>query len=162
MAYDPRMHDRTPLAHLLTHVPLVRMCIYHPIRHYEKHPQGHELSTAHTENPSTFILWNVSVMLVSPRMWLAWSMIFLSPPSSPLYGSPDPHPIQSHLPTQPQTQASGPRVLISAIFFLGLVYFGAIAKALQGYRRVSGTTRDTETARETRDAIREARDREKE
>ncbi|KAI6155979.1 hypothetical protein BKA82DRAFT_845732 [Pisolithus tinctorius] len=50
MAYDPRIHDRTPLAHLRTHVPLVRMRIHHPIRHYEKHVQGHEVGTGDTEN----------------------------------------------------------------------------------------------------------------
>ncbi|KIO06709.1 hypothetical protein M404DRAFT_439144 [Pisolithus tinctorius Marx 270] len=161
MAYDPRMHDRTPLAHLLTHVPLVRMCIYHPIRHYEKHPQGHELSTAHTEiHDIHFVerLGNAGVaqdvvglvhdIFIASILAFVWQSGSTSDPITPPHSAPN--------------AASGPRVLISAIFFLGLVYFGAIAKALQGYRRVSGTTRDTETARETRDAIREARDREKE
>ncbi|KAI6027084.1 hypothetical protein EDC04DRAFT_2899357 [Pisolithus marmoratus] len=53
------------------------------------------------------------------------------------------------------TAAIGPRVLVSAFFLLGLIYFAAIVKTLQGYGRVSGATREAETAGETRDAIRE-------
>lgn len=43
--------------------------------------------------------------------------------------------------------ATGPRVLVSTHFFLGLVYFCAIVKTLYGYGRVSEMARVTEAAR---------------
>lgn len=54
--------------------------------------------------------------------------------------------------------AIGPRVLVSALFFLGLVYFGAIMKRLQGYGQVNEATEGTEAAaREMRYTNKEGR-----
>ncbi|KAI5984126.1 hypothetical protein F5J12DRAFT_92363 [Pisolithus orientalis] len=161
MAYDPRMHDRTPLTHLRTHVPLVRMRIHHPIRHYEKHPQGHELGTGDTENHNTHFVERLGNVGVAQDMVGLVHDIFTASILAFVWHSGSTADPVTPSPLSPNA-AIGPRVLISAFFFLGFVYFGAIVKTLQGYGRVSGTTRDTETARETGDAIREGRDEEKE
>ncbi|KAI6043456.1 hypothetical protein EDC04DRAFT_2562735 [Pisolithus marmoratus] len=110
-----------------------------------------------TQRTTPPILWNMWVFLALPAVWLAWSMIFFiasilafvwrsgstTDPSTPSSLSPN--------------AAIGPRVLISVLLFLGIVYFGAIVKTLQGYGRVNGTTGWTESARDTRDVIRMGR-----
>ncbi|KAF8550264.1 hypothetical protein OG21DRAFT_439772 [Imleria badia] len=86
---------------------------------------------------TTFILWNVWVLLAMPAIWLAWSMIFFvvailafvwrygssADPASPELLSP--------------TAAIGPRVAISALFFLGLLYLAAIVNTLSSYGKTT-------------------------
>ncbi|KAF8131137.1 hypothetical protein EV363DRAFT_1165666, partial [Boletus edulis] len=88
---------------------------------------------------TTFIFWNVWVLLAMPAIWLAWSMIFFIVAILAFvwrYGS-------SADPTTPPllspTAAMGPRIAISALFFLGLLYFFAIVKTLHNYGRTTGS-----------------------
>ncbi|KAI5996536.1 hypothetical protein F5J12DRAFT_852910 [Pisolithus orientalis] len=162
MSYDPLVRTTALLSLTCALMSLLYGCVY--IIRFATMKSMYKATrwAQETQRTTTFILWNVWVMLALPGIWLAWSMIFFivsilafvwhsgstTDPATPSPLSPN--------------AAIGPRVLISAFFFLGLVYFCAIVKTLQGYGRVSGTTRDTEMARETRDAIREGRDGERE
>ncbi|KAI6038084.1 hypothetical protein EDC04DRAFT_2698155 [Pisolithus marmoratus] len=115
-----------------------------------------------TQRTTTPILWNMWVLLALPAVWLAWSMIFfivsilafvwrsgsMADPSTP--------------PLVNSEAAIGPRVLVSVLLFLGIIYFVAIVKTLQGFGRVNDATGWTETARETGNVIRERRDVERE
>ena len=108
---------------------------------------------------TTFIWWNVWVLLAMPAIWLAW---FVVPPAShtrthtPTY-SPFPRSMiffitailsfvwrsgdtsDSLSPAPLSTTAIvGPRVAVTSLFLLGLVYFTMIVKTLQNY----GSTRD--------------------
>ncbi|KAI6013285.1 hypothetical protein EDC04DRAFT_714789 [Pisolithus marmoratus] len=115
-----------------------------------------------TQRTTTPILWNMWVLLALPAVWLAWSMIFFIASILAFVwrsGSTTDPSIPSSL--NPEA-AIGPRVFVSVILFLGILYLGAIVKTLQGYGWVNGTAGWTETARETRDAIRGGRDVERE
>ncbi|KAF9224568.1 hypothetical protein BS17DRAFT_766562 [Gyrodon lividus] len=84
-----------------------------------------------------FILWNVWVLLAMPAVWLAWSMIFFITAilsfvwrSGSTTDPPTPSPLSP-------SAVIGPRIVVSALFVLGMVYFGAIIKTLHNYGRVS-------------------------
>ncbi|KAG8218229.1 hypothetical protein J3R82DRAFT_3797 [Butyriboletus roseoflavus] len=95
---------------------------------------------------TTFILWNVWVLLAMPAVWLAWSMIFFVVAILAFiwrYGS-------SADPVSPQllspTAAIGPRIAVSALFFLGFIYLAAIVKTLHNYGRATEHKLSSRTA----------------
>ncbi|KAF9236913.1 hypothetical protein BU15DRAFT_8900, partial [Melanogaster broomeanus] len=91
---------------------------------------------------TTFILWNVWVLLAMPAVWLAWSMIFfVTAILSFVWRSGATTDSTSPAPLSPSTEI-GPRLAVTALFVLGLVYFGAIVKTLHTYGRVRGVRRD--------------------
>ncbi|KAG9317031.1 hypothetical protein JVU11DRAFT_1213 [Chiua virens] len=86
---------------------------------------------------TTFILWNVWVLLAMPAIWLAWSMIFFIVAIVSYvwrYGSSaDP---ASPEPLSP-TAALGPRIAVTTLFGLGLLYLVAIIKSLHNYGKTT-------------------------
>ncbi|KAH7921983.1 hypothetical protein BV22DRAFT_1131814 [Leucogyrophana mollusca] len=87
---------------------------------------------------TTFILWNVWVLLAMPAVWLAWSMIFFIVAilsfvwrTGSTLDPANPSPL-------PPNAAVGPRIAVTSLFLLGLLYFGMIVKTLHNY----GRTRD--------------------
>lgn len=92
---------------------------------------------------NTMIWWNVWVLLAMPAVWLAWSMVlFIVAILSYVWrtdASNDPNP---RPPVSPRA-ALGPRIAITGIFLIGLVYLVLIVRTLKNYggsrvRRVRG------------------------
>ncbi|KAI6038095.1 hypothetical protein EDC04DRAFT_3113890 [Pisolithus marmoratus] len=155
MAYDPVIRTTALLSLTCALMSLSYGCVY--IVRFATMKTMYKAArwAQETQRTTTFILWNVWVMLALPGVWLAWSMIFfIASILSFVWRSGSTTDPSTPSPLDP-TAAIGPRVLVSAFFLLGLIYFAAIVKTLQGYGRVSGATREAETAGETRDAIRE-------
>ncbi|KIK92789.1 hypothetical protein PAXRUDRAFT_146559 [Paxillus rubicundulus Ve08.2h10] len=85
---------------------------------------------------TTYILWNVWVLLAMPSVWLAWSMIFfIIAILSFVWRSGS--TADSVPPSLSPSAALGPRIALTALFLLGLVYFVAIVKTLHTYGRAS-------------------------
>ncbi|EIW81741.1 hypothetical protein CONPUDRAFT_136535 [Coniophora puteana RWD-64-598 SS2] len=84
----------------------------------------------HTE---TSIWWNVWVLLAMPAVWLAWSMVsFVVAILAFVWRSGADSDPQT--PNQLGSRAVlGPRVGISMLFVLGVVYFGAMVRTLGSY-----------------------------
>ncbi|KAG6331334.1 hypothetical protein ID866_7755 [Astraeus odoratus] len=86
-----------------------------------------------TQRTTTFMLWNVWILLAMPGIWLAWSMVFfIASILSFVWRSGSTTDPSVPTPLSPSA-ATGPRVLVSAFILFGLVYFAAIVKTLQGY-----------------------------
>ncbi|KAI6119220.1 hypothetical protein EV401DRAFT_1861765 [Pisolithus croceorrhizus] len=160
MAYDPLVRTTALLSLTCALMSLLYGCVY--IVRFATMKSMYKATrwAQETQRTTTFILWNVWVMLALPGVWLAWcvSMIFFIASILAFVwrsGSTTDPAIPSSL---GPSAAIGPRVFVSAFFILGIIYFGAIVKTLQGYGRVNSGTGETETARETTDAIREVRD----
>ncbi|KAF7984351.1 hypothetical protein HWV62_15371 [Athelia sp. TMB] len=92
---------------------------------------------------NTILWWNVWVLLAMPAVWLAWSMIlFVVAILSYVWrtgasNDPDPRP-----PLSPHA-AIGPRIAVTGVFAVGLVYLVLIVRTLKSYggsrtRRVQG------------------------
>ncbi|KAL1742875.1 hypothetical protein HDZ31DRAFT_42292 [Schizophyllum fasciatum] len=82
---------------------------------------------------NTAILWNVWVLLAMPAVWLSWSMVmFIATILSFVWRTGavnDPEerdPLPVHI-------ALVPRVIITAVFGLGMVYFALIVNSLRSY-----------------------------
>ncbi|KAL0954994.1 hypothetical protein HGRIS_003920 [Hohenbuehelia grisea] len=89
-------------------------------------------------NTRTSIIWNVWVFLAMPAIWLAWSIIFFSA-SALCYiwrrgSTNDPEDVVRLSPPDDL----GPRIAVTGVFCLGLVYFGLIMNTLRRY----GSTMD--------------------
>jgi len=119
---------------------------------------------------NTSIWWNVWVLLAMPAVWLAWSMIFFITAilafvwrSGSTLDPANPSPL-------PPKAALGPRIGVTALFAVGIVYFAMIVRTLSSYGRdregkvrgfsddaaVTGVERvAVEVAREDRDRDRE-------
>ncbi|KAI6027094.1 hypothetical protein EDC04DRAFT_3116108 [Pisolithus marmoratus] len=110
-----------------------------------------------TQRTTTPILWNMWVLLALPAVCLAWSMIFFIVSILAFVWRSGSTTDPSTPPSLNPEAAIGPRVLISVLYFLGIIYFGAAVKTLQS-GRANHATGWTETARETGDAIRGGRD----
>ncbi|EGO01437.1 hypothetical protein SERLA73DRAFT_70623 [Serpula lacrymans var. lacrymans S7.3] len=84
---------------------------------------------------NTLIWWNVWVLLAMPAVWLAWSMIlFVATILSFVWrtgSTADPATPNS----LPPPGATGPRVAITAVFVVGMIYFALIIKTLKRYGR---------------------------
>lgn len=82
---------------------------------------------------NTSLWWNVWVLLAMPVVWLAWSMIlFIVAILSYVWrtdASNDPNP---RPPVSPLA-ALGPRIAITVIFAVGLVYLALIVRTLKSY-----------------------------
>ncbi|OAX34449.1 hypothetical protein K503DRAFT_774526 [Rhizopogon vinicolor AM-OR11-026] len=87
---------------------------------------------------TTFIWWNVWVLLAMPAVWLAWAMFFFITAILAFvwrYGS-------SSDPADPASLSTAaelaPRIAVTSLFVLGLIYFTMIVKTLQNYGRTRG------------------------
>ncbi|KDR79516.1 hypothetical protein GALMADRAFT_34354, partial [Galerina marginata CBS 339.88] len=85
----------------------------------------------------TGIWWNIWVLLAMPATWLAWSMIlYITTVMAFVWRtSPFPSPSLSSTTTPSETslQILVPRIVISLVLTLGLVYFILIALTLRKY-----------------------------
>ncbi|KAG1800327.1 uncharacterized protein HD556DRAFT_1230443 [Suillus plorans] len=89
---------------------------------------------------TTFIWWNVWVLLAMPAVWLAWSMcFFIAAILSFVWRSDSSTDNTSPAPLSP-TAVLGPRIAITALFIVGLIDFVLIVNTLHNY----GRTRDVE------------------
>ncbi|KAG2126228.1 hypothetical protein DEU56DRAFT_903495 [Suillus clintonianus] len=89
---------------------------------------------------TTFIWWNVWVLLAMPAVWLAWSMFFfIAAILSFVWRSGSSTDSMSPAPLSP-TAIMGPRIAITSLFIVGLIDFMMIVKTLHNY----GRTRDVE------------------
>ena len=82
---------------------------------------------------NTVLFWNVWVLLAMPSVWLAWSMLlFIVTILSFVWrtgATNDPDP-RSPLST---TGVLGPRIAVTGVFGLGMIYFVLIVKTLTSY-----------------------------
>ncbi|KAG1840906.1 hypothetical protein DFJ58DRAFT_84489 [Suillus subalutaceus] len=116
---------------------------------------------------TTFIWWNVWVLLAMPAVWLAWSMFFFIVAilsfvwrSDSSADNPSPAPLSPYA-------ILGPRIAITSLFIVGLIDFMLIIKTLHNYARtrdVDGEmqllgTDDSSRARPSADREREDRGR---
>ncbi|KAG1724919.1 hypothetical protein EDB19DRAFT_1897842 [Suillus lakei] len=113
---------------------------------------------------TTFIWWNVWVLLAMPAVWLAWSMFFFIAAmlsfvwrSGSATDSLSPAPLSS-------TAILGPRIAITSLFIVGLIDFVLIVKTLHNYGRTQGVEDEmrllgTDDSRPSADREREDRGR---
>ncbi|KAF6743446.1 hypothetical protein DFP72DRAFT_126596 [Ephemerocybe angulata] len=113
-----------------------------------------------SERSSTSIFWNVWVMLAMPAVWLAWSMIFYIITimsfvwqTGPTISTTNPEPPTTYLSSDLEILV--PRIIISVVFGLGLVYLALIAVTFRRYsdpmeeawrERISGWLQEKATA----------------
>ncbi|KAH7099328.1 hypothetical protein BKA62DRAFT_314628 [Auriculariales sp. MPI-PUGE-AT-0066] len=82
------------------------------------------------QRTQTDIFWNVWVLLATPAIWLAWSVIFfIVTILAFLWTSGTTNP--PHTPSW--DQALGPRVFVTCVFVLGLVYFLLVITTFRSY-----------------------------
>ncbi|KZT74619.1 hypothetical protein DAEQUDRAFT_201826 [Daedalea quercina L-15889] len=123
------------------------------------------------QKTKTSILWNIWVMLATPAIWLAWSMIaFCVSILSFVWRT---GAAADQTPPAPLTrgQAIGVRTAITAVFALGLLCFAMIIRTFRSYHGTRAQRRRMEdpllgergraSERDRRDAMEEPREREK-
>ncbi|KAJ3785829.1 hypothetical protein GGU10DRAFT_375436 [Lentinula aff. detonsa] len=85
------------------------------------------------QKTKTLLWWNVWVLLGMPAVWMSWSMIlFIVSILSFVWrtgAESDPH---DRAPLSDRA-ALGPRIAITFVFFLGMLYFFLIVRTLQSY-----------------------------
>ncbi|KDR79502.1 hypothetical protein GALMADRAFT_63425, partial [Galerina marginata CBS 339.88] len=82
----------------------------------------------------TGIWWNIWVLLAMPATWLAWSMIFYITSVMSFVWRTSPFPSSSQpVPSETSAQILVPRIVISLVLTLGLIYFALIAATLRKY-----------------------------
>ncbi|KAL4075486.1 hypothetical protein J3A83DRAFT_4068433, partial [Scleroderma citrinum] len=135
MANDPVVRTAALLSLTCALMSLSYGCIY-IVRFGAMHSMYKATRWAQeSQRTTTFIFWNVWVLLAMPCVWLAWSMIFFIIAILTFVwrsGSTTDPALPS--PLSPSAEL-GPRIVVSAFFFLGLVYFVAIVKTLRSYGR---------------------------
>ncbi|KAH9936823.1 uncharacterized protein BXZ73DRAFT_89312 [Epithele typhae] len=83
------------------------------------------------------VFWNIWVLLATPVVWLAWSMIaFCIAILSFIWRTGSTNQTNGYPPLTPE-QALGPRVAISAVFLLGLFNFWMILRSFSRYTHTS-------------------------
>lgn len=89
----------------------------------------------------TSILWNVWVLLATPVIWLAWSVIALivSILSYVWRAGDTDDPVDGSWPRLTPTQALGPRLAITALVALGLLNFLMILRTFKKYGKSGGS-----------------------
>lgn len=116
---------------------------------------------------TTFIWWNVWVLLAMPAVWLAWSMFFfIAAILSFVWRSDSSTDNTSPAPLSPYA-ILGPRIAITSLFIIGLIDFMLIVKTLHNYGRARNAegeirllgTDDSSQARPSADREREDRGR---
>ena len=113
-------------------------------------------------------MWNIWVMLATPAIWLAWSMIAFCVSILSFVWRTGAAADQNPPAPLTRTQAIGVRTGITAVFALGLVCFAMIIRTFRSYhghrRRLEDPLfgeRGRAPERERRDAMEEPREREK-
>ncbi|ESK93150.1 hypothetical protein Moror_1086 [Moniliophthora roreri MCA 2997] len=88
------------------------------------------------QKSKTFLLWNVWVLLAMPAVWMSWSMIlFVVSILSFVWRTgavDDPQQREGLSPTG----ILGPRIAITTVFAIGLLYLIAIIRTLKSYGRI--------------------------
>lgn len=86
------------------------------------------------QKTGTSIFWNVWVLLATPAVWLAWSMIaFIVSILSYVWRTGDTNNPNGVWPRLTPEQSLGPRVVITSVVGLGLVYFTMIVVTFARY-----------------------------
>ena len=76
------------------------------------------------------IFWNVWVLLATPAVWLAWSVIFFIIAMLAFLWTSG----TDKSPTPPTSrEALAPRVIVTAVFALGALFFVLIIRTFQSY-----------------------------
>ncbi|KAJ3560866.1 hypothetical protein NP233_g10554 [Leucocoprinus birnbaumii] len=100
---------------------------------------------------NTAILWNVWVLLAMPAVWLAWSMvIFMVAILSFVWRTGSEADPPNGRPPLSTTAALGPRIAITFLSFIGLVYLVLIVRTLKSYGMHGGTSGNILTSPQTR------------
>lgn len=99
----------------------------------------------------TSILWNVWVLLATPVIWLAWSVIafIISILSYVWRAGATNDPEGGNWPRLTPTQALGPRLVITAFVALGLLNFLMILRTFKKYGKISGSFIDLSSPHQT-------------
>ncbi|KAF8638118.1 hypothetical protein AX17_002438 [Amanita inopinata Kibby_2008] len=85
------------------------------------------------QKSKTSILWNVWVFLAMPAVWMAWSMVmFIASILSFVWRTGSVEDMAERPPLSVEASL-GPRLVITTVFMIGLVYFFLIVKTLQRY-----------------------------
>ncbi|KAJ3964389.1 hypothetical protein EV361DRAFT_955992 [Lentinula raphanica] len=85
------------------------------------------------QKTKTLLWWNVWVLLAMPAIWMSWSMIlFILSILSFVWRTGDSSDPQDRPPLSDAAEL-GPRVAITFVFLLGMVYFFLIVRTLRGY-----------------------------
>ncbi|KAI0313576.1 hypothetical protein OF83DRAFT_1065264, partial [Amylostereum chailletii] len=88
-------------------------------------------------NSKTGVFWNVWVLLALPGVWLAWSMIaFLVAILSFVWrtgSTGDPTDDEQNARALSPAQSLGPRITITCLFAMGLVYFALVVQTFRSY-----------------------------
>ncbi|KAH9928875.1 uncharacterized protein B0H18DRAFT_232692 [Fomitopsis serialis] len=123
------------------------------------------------QRSKTSILWNIWVLLATPAIWLAWSMIAFCVSILSFVWRTGAASDQTPPAPLTRTQAIGVRTAITAVFALGLLCFAMIIRTFRSYHDARGHRRRLEDPllgergrapeRERRDAMEEPREREK-
>ncbi|KAF5374277.1 hypothetical protein D9758_004578 [Tetrapyrgos nigripes] len=85
------------------------------------------------QKTKTLLWWNVWILLAMPAVWMSWSMIFfITAIISYVWrtGSITDPPERDGLPPR---AALGPRIAVTGLFVIGMVYFVLIVKTLRSY-----------------------------
>lgn len=100
---------------------------------------------------NTAILWNVWVLLAMPAIWLAWSMvIFMVTILSFVWRTGSEVDPPDGRPPLSTTAALGPRIAVTFLVFIGLIYLILIVRTLKSYGMHGGTSQNILTSPQTR------------
>ncbi|TFY67068.1 hypothetical protein EVJ58_g1864 [Rhodofomes roseus] len=123
------------------------------------------------QRSKTSLLWNIWVMLATPAIWLAWSMIAFCVSILSFVWRTGAAADQNPPTPLTRAQALGVRTAITAVFALGLLCFAMIIRTFRAYHGTRAQRRRLEDPllgergrapeRERRDAMEEPREREK-
>ncbi|KAF9651039.1 hypothetical protein BDM02DRAFT_3111358 [Thelephora ganbajun] len=141
MAYDPITRTAAIMSLVCALMSLAFGCLF--IIRFGTMRSMHHASTwaEEAQKTRTSILWNVWVLLATPSVWLAWSVIaFIVSILSYVWraGATD-DPENGGWPRLTPTQALGPRLTITVIVVLGLLNFLMILRTFKKYGKNNGS-----------------------
>ncbi|KAG2365291.1 hypothetical protein BDR07DRAFT_1329494 [Suillus spraguei] len=140
MAQDPVIRTAALLSLMAALMSLTFGCIY--IVRFDTMRSMYKATrwAEEARKTTTFIWWNVWVLLAMPAVWLAWSMIFfVTAIMSFVWRTGSTTDNSSPAPLSPNA-ILGPRIAITCLLVVGLIDFMLIVKTLNNY----GRTRDME------------------
>ncbi|KZT13264.1 uncharacterized protein LAESUDRAFT_669722 [Laetiporus sulphureus 93-53] len=111
------------------------------------------------QKTKTAILWNIWVMLATPAIWLAWSMIAFCVSIMSYVWRTGSVADENSPPPLGRTQAIGVRTAITAVFVLGLLNFAMIVSTFHSYHGMRRERNPPARESERRDAMEEMRER---